>query len=85
MEALAAPIESLLDFASSDTWSSIRNLYKSAMEKAVSELLATFSGFELDRVTLDSMVTELRIYGKSVVEKKVREEAGKVLIRMKDR
>lgn len=84
-EALATPVESLFDTAGSDTWASIRKLYKRETENAVSGLSTSLSGFELDQVTVNSMLTELKNYARRVVEKKAREEAGKVLIRMKDR
>lgn len=84
-EALATPIESLFDTAGGDTWASIRNLYRRETENAVCGLSTSLSGFELDELTLESLLTDLRNYARSMVEKKAREEAGKVLIRMKDR
>ncbi|XP_020274444.1 protein ROOT HAIR DEFECTIVE 3 homolog 2-like isoform X2 [Asparagus officinalis] len=84
-EALAAPVESLFDTGGKDTWASIRKLYKRETENAISWLSTSLRGFELDRVTLDSMVTDLRNYARGIVGKKAKEEAGKVLMRMKDR
>ena len=84
-EALAVPVESLFDTGGSDTWASIRKLYKRETEKAVSGLSTSLTEFELDRVTLDSMITDLRNYARNVVEKKARDEARKVLVYMKDR
>lgn len=43
------------------------------------------SDFELDQETSDKMLENLAAFARRVVEKKAREEAGKVLIRMKDR
>lgn len=43
------------------------------------------TGFELNHATIDTMVQNLRDYSQSLVEKKAREEAAKILIRMKDR
>lgn len=84
-EALAEPIESLFDNAGQDTWPSIRKLYKREMENALSRFANSLSGFELDQATYDKMMAELKDYAKSLVEKKARKEAGKVLIHMKDR
>ncbi|KAI8001095.1 hypothetical protein LOK49_LG09G02582 [Camellia lanceoleosa] len=84
-QALAAPVESLLEASEKDTWSSIRRLLKRETDVAVSEFSSALTGFELDQATFDKMVQNLRDYARSVVEKKCREEAGKVLIRMKDR
>ncbi|XP_072986553.1 protein ROOT HAIR DEFECTIVE 3 homolog 2-like isoform X1 [Typha latifolia] len=84
-EGLAEPVESLFDASSKDTWASIRNLYKREIENALSGFRTSLSGFEMDRVTSDRMVVNLKDYARSVVEKKSREEASKVLIHMKDR
>ena len=84
-EALTAPVESLFEVGEDDTWASIRKLLLRETEVVVSEFLASVAGFELDRDTFDSMVQNLRKHARIVVEKKAREEAGKVLIRMKDR
>ncbi|KAF5944890.1 hypothetical protein HYC85_018967 [Camellia sinensis] len=84
-QALAAPVESLLEASEKDTWSSIRRLLKRETDVGISEFSSALTGFELDQATFDKMVQNLRDYARSVVEKKCREEAGKVLIRMKDR
>ncbi|KAL4182258.1 hypothetical protein AMTRI_Chr12g275090 [Amborella trichopoda] len=84
-EALAEPVESLLEAAGQDTWASIRKLLKRETEAAVSEFSAAITGFKLEKATVDKMVADLVVFGRSVVEKKAREEAGKVLMRMKDR
>ncbi|XXG68016.1 hypothetical protein AAC387_Pa06g1216 [Persea americana] len=84
-KALVEPVESLFDAAGQDTWASIRNLLRHETEVAVSGFSAALSGFELDQETYDKMVGNLVSFGRSVVEKKAREEAGKVLIHMKDR
>ena len=52
---------------------------------AVSEFSTAISSFELDQRTVEKMLQDLRDYARNVVEKKAREEAGKVLIHMKDR
>ncbi|KAG1334021.1 Protein ROOT HAIR DEFECTIVE 3 [Cocos nucifera] len=84
-EALAEPIESLFDAPGQNTWPLIRKLYKRETENALSRFANSLSGFELDQATCDKMMAELKDHAKSLVEKKAREEAGKVLIHMKDR
>lgn len=84
-EALAGPVESLLEAAGDDTWASIRNLYRRETEKAVSDFTTSLSGFELDQATHDAMIQNLQEFARGVIEKKARDEAGKVLIHMKDR
>ncbi|GLT59945.1 hypothetical protein SLA2020_327380 [Shorea laevis] len=84
-QTLTEPVEALLEAGGKDTWASIRKLLKHETETAVSEFSTAISGFELDQATIDKMVQNLRDYARNVVEKKAREEAGKVLIHMKDR
>ncbi|XP_059445431.1 protein ROOT HAIR DEFECTIVE 3 homolog 2 isoform X2 [Corylus avellana] len=83
--ALMEPVESLLEAGQKDTWASIRKLLKRETEVAVAKFSTTIAGFELDQATVDKMVQNLRDYARNLVEKKAREEAGKVLIHMKDR
>ncbi|KAK6264395.1 hypothetical protein SCA6_019829 [Theobroma cacao] len=84
-QALSEPVESLFDAAGIDTWASIRKLLKRETETAASEFSTAISSFELDQPTNEKMLQDLSNYARNVVEKKAREEAGKVLIRMKDR
>eukprot|EP01018_Ginkgo_biloba_P020343 Gb_41499 [translate_table: standard] len=84
-EALAEPTASLLDAALSDTWPTIRKILNHKTNVAVSEFSSSIDGFEIDDDTAHKMVENLKDYGRSVVEKKAREEAGQALIRMKDR
>ncbi|XAR56145.1 hypothetical protein NMG60_11036501 [Bertholletia excelsa] len=84
-QALAAPVESLLDVGGKDTWASIRRLLKRETEATISQFSSAIPGFELDESTSEKLVQNLKDYARGVVEKKSREEAGKVLIRMKDR
>ncbi|KAJ1420932.1 RHD3/Sey1 [Sesbania bispinosa] len=84
-KALIEPVESLFEAGGKDTWLSIRKLLKLETEVAVSELLSSLDGFELEEETVEKMQQSLRDYAKKVVENKAREEAGKILIRMKDR
>ncbi|XP_045804709.1 protein ROOT HAIR DEFECTIVE 3 homolog 2 isoform X2 [Trifolium pratense] len=84
-KALAEPVESLFEAGGKDTWLSVRKLLKRETEAAVSEFLDRVAGFELEEETIESMQQSLRDYARKLVENKAREEAGKVLIRMKDR
>lgn len=83
--ALTEPLESLFEAGEADTWGSIRSLLKRESEAAASDFSSAVSGFELDQETVDKMLHDLREYARKLVERKSREEAGKVLIRMKDR
>lgn len=83
--ALAEPVEALLDSAGDDTWPSIKKLLKSETEKAVSGLSSGLSGFEIDQPTMDKMLASLADYARNVVEMKAKEEAGRILIHMKER
>ncbi|XVF27210.1 hypothetical protein REPUB_Repub14bG0087500 [Reevesia pubescens] len=84
-QSLSKPVESLFDAAGKDTWASIRKLLTRETVAAVSEFSTAISSFELDQPTVEKMLQDLKDYARNVVEKKAREEAGKVLIRMKDR
>ncbi|CAL0326060.1 unnamed protein product [Lupinus luteus] len=84
-ESLAGPVEALLDGASSETWPSIRNLLRRETESAVSGFSSALSGFDMDEDTRHKMILNIEDYARGVVEGKAREEAGRVLIRMKDR
>ncbi|KAK4349858.1 hypothetical protein RND71_029171 [Anisodus tanguticus] len=84
-EALAGPVEALLDGAGDDTWPAIRKLLQRETDTAVSGFTAALSGFEMDEESRDNMVFRLKDYARGVVEAKAKEEAGRVLIRMKDR
>lgn len=83
--ALTEPIESLFETGGKETWTSIRKILRHEIEVAASAFSSAIAGFELDRETIITMMQNLRDYARNVVEKKAREEAGKVLIRMKDR
>ncbi|KAE8734346.1 Protein ROOT HAIR DEFECTIVE 3-like protein 2 [Hibiscus syriacus] len=84
-KSLSEPVDSLFDAAGRDTWASIRKLLTRQTEIAVSEFSAAISGFELGQSNVEKMLQDVRDYARNVVEKKAREEAGNVLIRMKDR
>ncbi|KAK1259395.1 Protein ROOT HAIR DEFECTIVE 3 [Acorus gramineus] len=83
--ALAEPVEALLDAADDDTWPAVRELLKRETNSAVAGFSSALSPFEIDQITKDQMVATLEFYARNVVETKAREEAGRVLIRMKDR
>ncbi|KAK8294127.1 hypothetical protein V6Z11_D06G234500 [Gossypium hirsutum] len=84
-EALYGPVESLFDGANNETWLSIRNLLRCETESAVRGLSSGLSGFDLDENARGKMITTLEDYAKGVIETKAREEAGRVVVRMKDR
>ncbi|CAA6667202.1 unnamed protein product [Spirodela intermedia] len=71
-DALGEPVESLFEAAENDAWASIRTLFNCEAGAAMSRFSDALSGFELEQEVMENM-------------KKAREEAGKVLIRMKDR
>ncbi|RWW16108.1 hypothetical protein GW17_00020020 [Ensete ventricosum] len=79
------PVEALLDAASDDTWPAIRELLRRETKYAISGFSSALSAFNLDEADVDKMLIKLEEYARSVVESKAREEAGRVLIRMKDR
>lgn len=84
-KALKEPVEALLETAGDDTWPAIRKLLNKETKVAVSGLESDLAGFELDRATVDELLSKLEKYARSVVENKAREEASRVVIRMKDR
>ena len=84
-QALSEPVESLFEAGGKETWPSIRKLLKRETETAVTDFLDVVTGFELDHAKIDAMVQNLKNYSQSLVEKKAREKAAKILIRMKDR
>lgn len=84
-EALSGPVEALLDGASNETWPAIRKLLRRETEAAVSGLSGALSGFDMDEQTKDKMLATIEDYARGMVEAKAREEAGRVLIGMKDR
>lgn len=78
-------MESLLESGGKDTWASIRRLLKRVTNVVVSEFSSAVAGFELDQAIFEEMVQSLQEHCRSLVERKAREEAGKVLVLMKDR
>ncbi|KAE8646514.1 protein ROOT HAIR DEFECTIVE 3 homolog 1 [Cucumis sativus] len=84
-DALSGPVEALLDGANNETWPAIRKLLQRETESAISGLSKGLVGYDMDEKTEEKMLTHLKDYARGVVESKTREEAGRVLIRMKDR
>ncbi|KAF6148812.1 hypothetical protein GIB67_038145 [Kingdonia uniflora] len=84
-KALSEPVKALLEAGSSDTWPAIRKLLDREIESAVSGLSNALIGFEMDEKNMEKMLTSLKNHAISVVEGKAREEAGRVLIHMKER
>ncbi|KAL8139292.1 hypothetical protein V2J09_005313 [Rumex salicifolius] len=85
MEALAAPVEALLDSASDDTWPSIRKLLQRETHSAISGLSSDLSRFDMDEQEKEKMLAKTEQYARNVVETKAKEEAARIMIRMKDR
>ncbi|XP_031269849.1 protein ROOT HAIR DEFECTIVE 3 homolog 2-like isoform X2 [Pistacia vera] len=83
--ALTEPMKYLFEVGCEDTWASVRRLLERETKAAAFGLSNAIAGFELDKASSDAMVQNLRSYARIVVEKKAREEVGKVLIHMKDR
>ncbi|KAL0441408.1 UNVERIFIED_CONTAM: protein ROOT HAIR defective [Sesamum radiatum] len=84
-EALCGPVEALFDGASNDTWPAIKKLLRQETEKAVTGFSSALSGFEMDEVAKNNMLSRLEDHARGIVETKAKEEAGRVLMRMKDR
>ena len=74
-----------MDGANDETWPSIRKLLRRETQSAISGLASDLSGFELDDETRAKMLARIENHANGIVEGKAKEEAGKVLIRMKDR
>ncbi|GAB2227224.1 hypothetical protein Droror1_Dr00009037 [Drosera rotundifolia] len=65
---------------------SSRSLRKQGIStQTKSGLSNELSSFNLDYVTKDKMLAKLEEYARGVVESKAKEEAGRVLFRMKDK
>ncbi|XP_011007686.1 PREDICTED: LOW QUALITY PROTEIN: protein ROOT HAIR DEFECTIVE 3-like [Populus euphratica] len=84
-EALLGTVGALLDGATSETWPAIKKLLQRETESAVAGISNALSGFDMDKQSKVKILTSLENYAKGVVEAKAREEAGSVLILMKER
>lgn len=81
---LKEPVKGLLrKVGQEDTWASIRNRLNGLT--VVSEFSNAICEFNLDETTLDTMVQELRNYGRSLVVELTREASADVLMLMKNR
>ncbi|RXH98786.1 hypothetical protein DVH24_011111 [Malus domestica] len=83
--SLSGPVEALLETGAKDTWALIRKLLNRETEVAVSKFSTAVANFELDNEMVAKMKQHLKDYARNVVETKAREEAGKIMIHMKDR
>jgi len=84
-EALSKQLDPLFANPNGETWTEVRKLLAHETETAVSKLLDDTYGLDLDPENSYKMVQDLRDYGRNVVERKAREEAGRVRQRMKVR
>nr|GEV60259.1 protein root hair defective 3-like [Tanacetum cinerariifolium] len=84
-DALYGPVEALLEGAAEDTWPAIRKLLRNETKMAVFEFTDALSGYEMDEDTKKNHTSTLENYAIDVVEGKTKEEASKVLHRMKER
>jgi hypothetical protein len=83
--ALAEPTASLLDAAAPDTWSLISNLMEKEVQDTISRFSEAIVSFEPSEEEEAKLRDSLSKYGRAVVEKKSKEEASQVIIRMKER
>ncbi|KAL1217627.1 ROOT HAIR DEFECTIVE 3-like protein 1 [Cardamine amara subsp. amara] len=84
-EALSEPVEALLEGANDETWTIVKKLHRRETESAVSGFSSALAGFDIEEETRDQMVKSLQEYSRGVIESKAKEEAGRVLMRMKER
>ncbi|PQQ04604.1 protein ROOT HAIR DEFECTIVE 3 homolog 1-like [Prunus yedoensis var. nudiflora] len=84
-ELLSGPVEALLKQANNMTWPTIRRRLREAHESAFSGSAAEISGFDMDEQTKAKIDASLEKYVRRMVEDKAMEEAGRVLIHMKER
>uniref|UniRef100_A0ACD5YZ61 Uncharacterized protein n=1 Tax=Avena sativa TaxID=4498 RepID=A0ACD5YZ61_AVESA len=84
-DALSGPVQSILKTGERDSWASLGRLYRRETENAILRFLNSLSEYELDQTTSDQMVLELREHARCTVENKAREEAGNILLHMKER
>ncbi|CAI9300793.1 unnamed protein product [Lactuca saligna] len=84
-EALYGPVEALLQATNDDTWPAIRKLHKRETQTAVTECSAALSGYEMKEDSKKEFLSKLENHARDIVEKKAKEEAGRVLSLMKER
>ncbi|CAN8235202.1 unnamed protein product [Cochlearia groenlandica] len=83
--ALSEPVEALLEGANDETWTAVKKLHRRETESAVTGLSSALACFDMEEETRDKMVKSLQDYSRGVIESKSKEEAGRVLMRMKER
>ncbi|XAR67631.1 hypothetical protein NMG60_11002472 [Bertholletia excelsa] len=83
--ALLGPVDALFDGANDDTWPAIKRLLRRETKLAVAGLSLDLASFDIDERNKAKMLESLEDYARGVVESKAKEEAGRVLIHMKDR
>ncbi|KAL0664943.1 hypothetical protein Bca4012_101781 [Brassica carinata] len=84
-EALSEPVEALLEGANDETWRTVKKLHRRETESAVSGFSSALAGFDIEEEMRDKMVKSLQEYSRGAIESKAKEEAGRVLMRMKER
>lgn len=84
-QALSEPVEALLEGASDQTWTTVKKLHGRETETAVSGFSSALAAFDIEEETREKMVKSLQEYSRGIIESKAKEEAGRVLMRMKDR
>ncbi|XP_021827145.1 protein ROOT HAIR DEFECTIVE 3-like [Prunus avium] len=81
---LSGPVEVLLKQANNKTWPTIRRRLREA-ELAFCRSAVEISGFDMDEQTKAKIDASLEKYVRRMVDAKAKEEAGRVLIHMKER
>ncbi|CAN6935337.1 unnamed protein product [Brassica oleracea] len=83
--ALSEPVEALLEGANDETWRTVKKLHRRETESAVSGFSSALACFDIEEEMRDKMVKSLQEHSRGVIESKAKEEAGRVLMRMKER
>ncbi|KAB2613019.1 protein ROOT HAIR DEFECTIVE 3-like [Pyrus ussuriensis x Pyrus communis] len=83
-QQLSGPVKALLEGPSNETWPTLRKNLSQEIESVLSGSCPAFPGFDMDDQTKGKIQASLEEHARRVVEAKAREEAGRVLIHMKD-
>lgn len=78
-------MEVFLDGVNDEIWLVIRKLLKREGELVVYGFFDVLFGFDMDEEIRNKMFIDFENYVRGIVEIKVKEEVGRVLMRMKDR
>ncbi|PKU88012.1 Protein ROOT HAIR DEFECTIVE 3 [Dendrobium catenatum] len=78
-------VKYLLDDATDEKWSAIRRFLHLERMTTLVGFASTLSSFNIYQTIVKKLVAKLEKYVKSIVESKTKEEAGRVLMNMKDR